>query len=59
MHLCPFRDEAAPRSRDGQFCSDLESGETYKSKVRKKAQKSRNPRARTLGDLDWPSPFAQ
>jgi hypothetical protein len=33
----------------GQICSDLYSGETYKSEVLKKAPKSRNPRARTLG----------
>ena len=45
VHLCAFRDEAALRSRDGQFCSDLESGETYKSEVLTKAQKRRYPKS--------------
>jgi hypothetical protein len=36
-----------------------ESHWIYKGEVLKKTQKSRNLRARTLGDLDWPLPFAQ
>jgi len=49
----PVSECSEAHSRGGQFCSDLESGETYKSEVLKKTRKGRNPRTKTLGDLDW------